>query len=209
MTAIDQGAGQPSDVLYLSAARSQAKQALQLAFQASQSIAALQGAQPANNKATTSDTTPDSAPTNNQQGLAKAIQRASDRLSQDQAKVTELEAQIAHSRGAKRQNFISQRDALQSIIALDKALQEQLQKISAFVTSNEQAQGGLAGKIAALKQSVPEVFATENAEAGKPPTASQATATQNANAVRAQSSGMIGQTTYLLTQTRGSMTSTT
>jgi len=202
LTAIDQGAGQPSDILYLSAARSQAKQALQLAFQASQSIAAL-SAQQANSKATSSDTTPDSAQTNNQQGLAQAIQNANDRLSQEQAKLTDLEGQIVHSRGAKRQNLVSRRDALQGIIALDKALQDQLQKISAFVATNEQAQGGLAGKVATLKQSVPEVFSTDNAEAGKPPTPSQTAASQNANAERAQSSGMIGQTTYLLTQTRG------
>src|SRR5262249_23664453 len=78
---------------------------------------------------------------------------------------------------------------------------EQLQKISSFATTSEQAQGGLAGKIAALKQSIPEVFANST-DAGKPSNTQQIANTPNATVSRAQSSGLIGQASFLLTQTR-------
>lgn len=202
VASIDQTAGQPSDILYLSNARSQAKQALQLAFQAAQSIAGLQNAAANNGK--TSSAAPgnagESAP--EQQGLAKGLQNATDRLNQDQAKLTQIEAGLAHARGNQRQELLSERDALQGVIALDKALQEQLQRISSFVASNERAQGGMSGQIAALKESVPEVFATETGEAGKASANATSANAQSVSVSRAESSGLIGQATYLLTQTR-------
>ena len=45
LVAVDPGAGQPSDLLYLSNARAEAKQALQSAFQSAQAIATLQAQQ--------------------------------------------------------------------------------------------------------------------------------------------------------------------
>ena len=198
LTTIDQGTGQPADVLYLSNARSQAKQALQLAFQAAQSIAGLQNT--ANGKPPSTAT--DSGPQPTQQpGLTKALQNATDRLNQDQAQLAQIEVAMAHARASQRQNLLTQRDALQGVISLDKALQEQLQRIATFVASNERAQGGTAGKIVALKETVPEVFATESGEPGKATNAATAS-TQSASVSRAQSSGLLGQAAYLLSQTR-------
>ena len=202
LSTIDQGAGQPSDVLYLSNARSQARQALQLAFQAAQSIAGLQ-TESANNAKPSSPATESSAqPAQQQQGLSKALQSATDRLNQDQAKLTQIEAEIAHARGSQRDQLVSQRDALQGVIPLDKALQEQLQRIATFVASNERAQGGMTGKIAALKEAVPEAFATDAGEAGKASANATSANAQSASVSRAQSSGLIGQAAYLLGQTR-------
>ncbi len=201
LTTIDQSAGQPSDVLYLSNARSQARQALQLAFQAAQSIAGLQNETANNGKASSTSTEPAAEP-QQQSGLTKALQSATDRLNQDQAKLAEIEAQLARARGSQREQLLSQRDALQGVIPLDKALQEQLQRIATFVASNERAQGGMAGKIAALKESVPEVFATDTGEAGKASANATSANAQSASVARAQSSGLIGQAAYLLGQTR-------
>ena len=202
LASIDQGAGQPSDVLYLSNARDEAKQAVQLAFQAAQSVSALQDLrQQKEQPPTPNPANGGGEQSSDQQGLARALQSATDRLNQDQAKLTQLDAQIADSPAARRKGLISQRDALQGVIALDRALQEQLQKISTFVTSNEQAQGGLAGKVADLKQSVPEVFSSAG-EAAKPGGNTQNVTAQNSNVSRAQSSGLVGQAAYLLTQTR-------
>ena len=201
LSSIDQSAGQPSDVLYLSNARSQAKQALQLAFQAAQSISGLQNVAANESKApsTLAGGSAPSAP--DQQGLANALQGATDRLNQDQAKLSQIEAELARARGRQRQQLLSQRDALQGVISLDQALQEQLQKIATFIATNERAQGGMSGKIAALKESVPEVFATETAEAGKAAANATSANAQSASVARAQSSGLFGQASYLLTQT--------
>ena len=200
LTTIDQGAGQPSDVLYLSNARSQARQALQLAFQAAQSISGLQNVAAANGKPSSASAENAAEPLQQQSGLTRALQRATDRLNQDQAKLAQVEADLAHARGSQREELRSQRDALQGVIPLDKALQEQLQRIATFIATNERAQGGMAGKVAALKESVPEVFATDAGDAGKTTSATSANA-QSASVSRAQSSGLIGQTVYLLTQT--------
>ncbi len=202
LSTIDQSAGQPSDVLYLSNARSQARQSLQLAFQAAQSISGLQSDAPGNGKPSSDATENPTAPAPEQQGLAKALQSATDRLSQDQAKLTQVEAELAHARASQREQLVSQRDALQGVIPLDKALQEQLQRIATFVATNERAQGGMAGKIAALKESVPEVFATDAGEAGKVSANAISANAQSASVARAQSSGLIGQAAYLLGQTR-------
>jgi small-conductance mechanosensitive channel len=202
LSTIDQGAGQPSDLLYLSNARSQARQALQLAFQAAQSIAGLQDGSANEGKSPSATSENLAQPAPEQQGLAKALQNATNRLNQDQAKLSQIEAEVAHARGSQREQLLAQRDALQGVIPLDKALQEQLQRIATFVASNERAQGGIAGKIAALKESVPEVFATDAGEAGKASANATSANAQSASVARAESPGLIGQATYLLTQTR-------
>ena len=202
LAAIDQNSGQPSDVLYLANARGEGKQVLQLAFQSAESIAALQDAQPEHgNQAPAGEV--DHQASGDQRTLANALQSATDRLKQDQAQIAQLDKEIGRARGAKRQELISRRDSMQGVIPLDKALQDQLQKISGFVSNSERAQGGLTGKIGALKQSVPEVFAAgTNETAAKSATNTQSTSTQNANASRAQASGLVGQAAYVLAQTR-------
>ena len=202
LSTVDSGAGKPTDVLYLSNAHTEAKQALQLAFQASESIASLEDQQ--RNSTQQNPPTPvlgNQQQSSEQQNVGKALQGATDRLSQDQATLAELEKEIPHARGSKRQQLVSQRDALEGVINLDKALQEQLQKVSSFVSTNEHAQGGLAGRVAALKQAVPEVFSTDtstNKQGASAPNSSP----QSSNVSRAQSSGLFGQVSYLLVQTQ-------
>jgi small-conductance mechanosensitive channel len=187
---LDITAGQPSDTLYLQNARNSATQALQLAFQAAQAQAALLK-QDRNSASTgTAGANPSAAP-DRQESIASAIISTNDRISQAQSQLDDINKQVDQTRAAKRQQLLSQRDALQGELDLDKMILDALQKISS-VGINENGATGLAGQINQLKQSVPEVFATAK---GTP-----AVAVQASKSNRAQGSGLFGQATILFGQ---------
>jgi len=193
---VNQAAGQPSDMLYLMNARSEARQVLQLAFQAAQSAAALQtGERGTGGNQEPAETAGEQSP--DQLNIAKALQNAADRLNQVQSQIADFDKRIEHSRGKQRQQLITRRDALQSEIELEKAVQSALQKISGYVSSSDNAQSGLAGRINAFKQSAPEILATTTNEPAKP-----ATTGQSSKSSQAQASGLIGQAGYLFAQMR-------
>lgn len=190
ITGLDITAGQPSDILYLENARNSATQALQLAFQASEAQATLlaknkngQSSNPANSATVSLD---------QQTTLAKAIASTSDRISQNQAQLDDLNKQIALARGKQREQLLSQRDSLQGELDLDKTILDSLQKIASVNTGSENGGTGLVGQINQLKQSVPEVFATTKKE-----TTSSA---QGSKASRAQDAGLFGLTSILFGQ---------
>ncbi len=191
LSSADETSGQPSDVLYLQNARDLGHQALQFAFEAAQAEAALRlssagGQNPASDTELSSD----------QQGLAKALSSTSDRITQIQSQIETLDHQLEAARGKKRQDLLSQRDALQGELDLDKAMQDSLQKISSSVNGNGGNKSGLEGQINQLKQSVPEIFASTSQNQNK--------STQNsrpANATRADNTGLFGQVSILFGQT--------
>ena len=189
LATLDVTAGQPSDTLYLENARSSAAQALQLAFQSATAQAALlTAAQPNNKTASTSG----AQPGNQQQSIAKAVSDTASRIQQTQAQLQDLDTQIAKARGKEREQLLSQRDALQGELDLEKTIQDTLQKISSVSTNGEAV--GLAAQINQLKQSVPEVFATKKEVT--------ATSGQNSKSSRAQSSGLFGEASILFGQMR-------
>jgi hypothetical protein len=185
---LDITAGQPSDALYLENARNAAAQGLQLAFQASQAQAAL--IQSKNNPAASGDNQPAS---DQQTSIAKAISNTNDRISQTQSQLDELSKAIGKAHGKKRQELVSQRDALQGNLDLEKTILDSLQKIASVSNTNEGG-SGLLGQINQLKQSVPEVFATTKKETTLAP--------QNSKSNRAQSSGLFGLASILFGQMR-------
>ena len=187
---LDITAGQPSDTLYLENARNSATQALQLAFQAAQAEAALLKQDGNANSASATGTNPGPA-ANQQQNIAGAITSTSDRISQTQSQLDDINGQIDAARGGKRQQLLSQRDALQGELDLDKMILDALQKISS-VGINENGASGLPGQVNQLKQSVPEVFAVAK---GAP-----APAIQASKSSRAQGSGLFGQAAILFGQ---------
>ena len=69
-----------------------------------------------------------------------------------------MNAQIATTPAARRSNLISQRDALQGQLELQKALLDAVQKMAAFVETNGETAGGLQGRIDELARSIPEVL---------------------------------------------------
>ena len=186
---LDITAGQPSDTLYLENARASAAQALQLAFQAATEQAQLisQTKELANPNST-------AQPATQQQGIAKALTDTANRIKQTQSQIDDLNQRIAKAPGKERQQLISQRDALQGELDLDKTIQDTLQKISSVMTS-ESSGTGLLQQINQLKQSVPEVFAPAKKEASVP-------ATSASKAASAQSSGLFGEVSILLSQMR-------
>ena len=191
VTSLDITAGQPSDILYVENARNSATQALQLAFQASQAQAALlakaangQQPNPANSASVNLD---------QQTTLAKAAANTSDRITQDQAQLDDLNKQILAARGKQREQLLSQRDALQGEIDLDKTILDSLQKIASVNAGSENGGSGLAGQINQLKQSVPEVFATTKKEMAS---------SAPSKASRAQDAGLFGLASILIGQIR-------
>jgi small-conductance mechanosensitive channel len=191
ITSLDISAGQPSDVLYVENARNSATQALQLGFQAAQAQATLL----AKNKTGQSSNPANSASVNldQQTTLAKAVANTGDRISQNEAQLDDLNKQILSARGKQREQLLSQRDALQGELDLDKTILDSLQKIASVNAGSENGGSGLAGQINQLKQSVPEVFATAKKE-----TASSAAS----KASRAQDAGLFGLASIILGQIR-------
>ncbi len=190
IASLDVSAGQPSDALYLANARASAAQALQLAFQAAQAQATLLAQQKSAGTANSGDATPP----DQQQGISKALANTATRITQTQSQIDDLNQQIAKAPAKSRQQLISQRDALQGELDLEKTLQDTLQKI-ASVSSNENASTGLAQQINQLKQGVPEVFAPTKKESAVP-------AASTSKAGNAQNSGLFGQTSILFSQMR-------
>jgi small-conductance mechanosensitive channel len=150
-----QTVGLPTDAIYQDNTQSFAAEAVRLAFQSAKAEAALIAAQPQNN-----GENPPSGETTQQQNLAQMQARTSSQIDQLQSQIENLNAQIAKAPAARRSNLISQRDALQGELDLQKALLEAIQKMAAFVESNGEISGGLEGSINQLARSIPEVLAS-------------------------------------------------
>ncbi len=150
-----QTVGLPSDAIYQDNTQSLAAEAVRLAFQSAKAEAALIAAQQKNNGAN-----PQSGATTQQQNLAQMEARTSSQIDQLQSQIAALNSQIAKAPAARRGNLISQRDALQGELDVQKALLEAIQKMATFVESNGEISGGLEGSINQLARSIPEVLAS-------------------------------------------------
>ncbi|MGB8912689.1 MAG: mechanosensitive ion channel protein MscS [Candidatus Sulfotelmatobacter sp.] len=156
-----QTVGLPTDAIYQDNAQSLAAEAVRLAFRSAKAEAALIAVQQKSNTATTP-----SGETTQQQKLSELQARTSSQIDQLQSQIENLNAQIAKASAARRGNLVSQRDALQGELELQKALLDAVQKMAAFVESNGEISGGLEGSINQLARSIPEVLAS-NAAAKK------------------------------------------
>ena len=156
-----QTVGLPTDAIYQDNAQSLAAEAVRLAFRSAKAEAALIAVQQKSNTATTP-----SDETTQQQKLSELQARTSSQIDQLQSQIENLNAQIAKASAARRGNLVSQRDALQGELELQKALLDAVQKMAAFVESNGEISGGLEGSINQLARSIPEVLAS-NAAAKK------------------------------------------
>ncbi len=182
---LDTSAGRPSDELYLQNARTLARQVLQLAFQSAQEEAELIEEEGLGGTAATP-----SGQTSDQQKIAQGIANTTGRIRQIQSQIDTVSKEIKSARGKKRENLLSQREALQGKLDLEKALLDALGKLSGFTKENTKS--GLTGKITRLKQSVPDLAPAEGGKASKPDASQPAPKSS-----RASSSGLIGQTAVL------------
>jgi hypothetical protein len=113
-----------------------------------------------------------------------------------QSKLDDVNKQLASAPPSKRQALLAQREKLQGKLALDKAVQDAVQKMAAFAEeASDTVSEGLEGSINQLARSVPEVLAHKTApKAPAKPTAS--------SSGLANSSGLIGQAITLLGRVR-------
>ena len=82
------------------------------------------------------------------------------RIADVQSKIEDLDKQIPAAPRSKRDALVSRKQALPGELALDKAIQEVIQKRSAFMeSSTDTAAEGLEGRISQLARSVASVLA--------------------------------------------------
>jgi small-conductance mechanosensitive channel len=185
--------GLPSDAIYQDNARNLAAETVRLAFQSARSEASIINA---TDKTSSSSTAPPSgAPPTRQQNLAQTGAKVADQIDDTQSKLDALNQQITTTPRNKQRDLLAQRERLQGLLTLDKALQDTIQKMASFVGGTADGAEGLQGSINELARSVPEIFADESPKkAGAAPPANSKITTLSS------SSGLIGQSLALFDQ---------
>ncbi len=150
-----QPVGLPSDAIYQDNAKTLGSQAVRLGFESAKADAALLTAQ----QKKKGGNQPPSGGTSQQQNLMQMEAKTSSQIDQLQSQIEALNQQIAR-KAAARGNLISQRDALQGELELQKALLDAVHKMAAFVESNGEIAGGFEGSINQLSRSIPDVLGT-------------------------------------------------
>jgi small-conductance mechanosensitive channel len=181
-----QPVGLPSDAIYQDNLNNLAEQVVRLAFESARAQAAIIQSQQkgaANQPA---------GQTSQQQNLTQIETRVAGQIAQLQSQIETLNKQIAAASTKRREKLVSQRDALQGELEVQKALQDTVQKMSVFLESNgEKAGGGLEGSIDQLARSIPKVFGTNGAANTK--TAPAKPPASNTNSQLTNSGGLIGE----------------
>src|ERR1700733_9788575 len=152
-TAGVQSVGLSSDAIYQDNAESLEAEVVRLAFQSTKAEAELIRAQQK-----ISGATQPPGESTQQQKLAEAQAKTSSQIDQLQSQIESMDAPITKTPRARRGNLISQRDALQGQLELQKALLDAIQKMAGFVETNGEIAGGLEGSINQLARSIPEVL---------------------------------------------------
>lgn len=148
-----QSAGLPTDAIYQDNAQSLGVQIVRLAFQAAKAETAIVAAEQKAGNAN-----PASGETTQQQSLTQLQAKTSSQIDQLQSQVDTLKTEISKAPSARRASLVSQRDAVESELELQKALLDAIQKMAAFVETNSEVAGGLEGGINQLARSIPEVL---------------------------------------------------
>ena len=186
-----QSAGLPSDAIYEDNTRNLAAEVVRLAFQSARAEAAVIAA---NEKSPNANQTA-KAPAQ-QQDLTQIAARIAAEIDDTQSRLDSVNKQLASAPRSKRKDLQAERERLQGKLALDKAVQESVQKMATFAEeSTDSASEGLEGGINQLARSVPEVFA--NKAVPKLPAKANSSPSSSAN-----SSGLIGQAITLLGRMR-------
>lgn len=180
-----QSAGLPSDTVYQDNTKNLGGQVVRLAFQSAKAEAAMISAeQKANGNQPPSETT-------QQQSLAQLQSKTSARISDLQSQIEHLNGQIEKVPASRRVRLVSQRDALQSELELQKALLDAIQKMASFVETNGEIAGGLEGSINQLARSIPEVLGSANT-GGKAATTTPTPAPQSKSSI-ADAGGLLSE----------------
>lgn len=186
-----QAAGLPSDAIYEESTRNLAAEVVRLAFQSARGEAAVITASEKNSNANQAAKTPAQ-----QQDLTQIAARIAAEIDDTQSRLDSVNKQLASAPRNKRKDLQAERERLQGKLALDKAVQDSVQKMATFAEeSTDSVSEGLEGSINQLARSVPEVFANR--------TILKSTAKANdSSSSLANSSGLIGQAITLLGRMR-------
>jgi len=199
--------GLPSDAIYQDNTRSLAMEAVRLAFQSARAEAAIitamtKAEKPGASAASTTDSSqPNNSQPTQQQNLAQTAARIAAQIDDTQTKLDAVNKQLASGPRSKQKDLLAQRDRLQGLLTLNKALQDTIQKMASFVGGAAESAEGLEGSIEQLAHSVPEVMSDETTKKGSPAAAAvTATASNTKAATNRGSSGLIGQSFDLFDQ---------
>ncbi len=184
--------GLPSDAIYQENGRDLAAEAVRLAFQSARAEANIIAANSKTSSATPA--APPGTPPTQQQSLSQTAAKIAAQIDDAQTKLDVVNRQLVTATRTKQKDLIAERDRLQGLLSLDKALQETIQKMVSFVGGSAEGAEGLEGSIDELARSVPEVISDAASKKtapapvnSKPPTTSGP-------------SGLIGQSLALLDQ---------
>lgn len=186
-----QKAGEPNDVVYRDQAVSQAAQVADYAFESARAEAALFAASKIHGQGGSAATV-----SNEQQRMQASQATVQQRISDLQARVAELDKQIATARPGAVAGLEAQKRQLQSALELANAMKQALDKIVGM--SGNAGGTGLAADVARLQNSIPELQSKNKTSAP------QLTTIQSA-----LSAGVTSQATVLfqLVETRRSLAS--
>ncbi|HTC90766.1 MAG TPA: hypothetical protein VK686_20825, partial [Bryobacteraceae bacterium] len=184
--------GLPSDAIYQDNARELAAETVRLAFQSARAEANIIAA---NSKtASALSPAPSGTPPTQQQNLSQTAGKIAAQVDDAQTKLEAVNKQLATAPKSKQKDLIAERDRLQGLLSLDKALQETIQKMASFVGGSAEGTEGLEGSINELARSVPEVINDPASKKTAPAPVISKPATTSAP------SGLIGQSLALLDQ---------
>ena len=147
-----QAVGLPSDTIYEDNTKNLGAEVVRFAFQSAKAEAALIKSEQGSIQA--------SHESSQEQSLEQMQAKTSSQIDQLQSQVDNLNAKIQQARPAQRTTLISQRDALQGELDLQKALLDSVRKMTSFVQTNGEVATGLEGGINQLARSIPEVLST-------------------------------------------------
>jgi small-conductance mechanosensitive channel len=200
--------GLPSDAIYQDNTRNLASEAVRLAFQSARAEAAIitamsktdkSGKSGANTPGASSPQSSDAQPSQ-QQNLVQTAAKIAAQTDDAQTKLDAVNKQIASAPRSKQKDLLAQRDRLQGLLTLNKALQDTIQKMASFVGGATEGAEGLEGSIDELAHSVPEVLGDENNKKSGTTVSTTTPVATAKSAAPASSSGLIGQSLALFDQ---------
>jgi hypothetical protein len=201
--------GLPSDAIYQENTRSLAAEAVRLAFQSARAEAAIisamskadkSGGGAIGNATDSSQAQSNSGQPTQQQNLAQTAARIAAQIDDAQTKLDAVNKELASAPRSKQKDLLAQRERLQGLLTLNKALQDTIQKMASFVGGATENAEGLEGSIDQLAHSVPEVVGDDNSKKSGSAAAAAATTATAKPAANNNSSGLIGQSLALFDQ---------
>jgi small-conductance mechanosensitive channel len=188
ITAEEQVATDPSDILFVNDNRQTANTILRLSFDFARADAQLSAAQ-----GQTEGTSANEGGPGRYESLIKAAQEADEEVRQTQAELNSDKNSLETARAADRQRLQAEVDELQSELALAQIRSKTLHDVLQFVSGASGTGGNLSAQIDQLQHSVPELE-TDAAKGGSGQSSSAApsnTATSRMQNRRSQPSGIL------------------